>query len=104
MKFNKDIRFSDINLKKLIGSLLLVLYVVFCFIPHKPGNLLQAIFYPLLGAIAMLIAISLSVLFLVVFGSLTAEFLYGIWLLVKPAFKAYWNWIQKEPRSGRESP
>ena len=101
MKFIKGFNPSDINFKKLNGSLLLILYVIFCVVPHKPGNLIQAIFYPLLIAIAMLILIYLSVLFLAVFGSLTAEFVYGIWLLVKPAFIAYWKWLQKEPQSGR---
>lgn len=101
MKIFKGFNPGDINFKKLNGSLLLVLYVIFCFLPHKPGNLVQAIFYPLLIAVAMLVLLYLMVLFVAVFGSLTIEFIYGVWLLVKPAFKAYWKWLQKESESGR---
>ena len=101
MRIIKGFNPGDINFKKLNGSLLLVLYVIFCFVPHKSGNLLQAIFFPLLIAVAMLISLYFSILFVSVFGFLTVEFVYGIWLLVKPAFRAYWKWIQKESRPGR---
>ena len=94
MKIFKKVDLNGINFKKLNGSLLLVFYVVFCFLPHNPGSLAQAILYPLALAVFLLVGLYLSIIFIAFFGSLTVEFGYGIWLLIKPAFLAYWNWIK----------